>query len=153
MQRLPQPAQFVEVPSWVSQPACVVQSAKPALQPVAPHVMTPPMPMLHASVELGMSQRTPQPPQSLSVVMERSQPFDTVVSQSRQPASQPVITHAPLSQLDVPCAGVAHVPPHTPQFVREFSSVSQPLSGLPSQSPKPIWQVGLQPLAEQAVVP
>lgn len=43
--------------------------------------------------------------------------------------------------------------PQPPQLNRVSSGVSQPLSGLPSQSPNPFWHAGRQPFEVHALVP
>jgi hypothetical protein len=80
---LAQEAQFVVVPSAVSQPFAAVQSAKPALQPVGVHV-----PVAHDAVPFGIEHITPQFPQFVRVVTLVSQPLSGLVSQLRQPVSQ-----------------------------------------------------------------
>ena len=49
--------------------------------------------------------------------------------------------HAPIAQTPAvqlaPAFAYAHATPQPPQFVRVSSAASQPLAGLPSQSPKP----------------
>ena len=148
VQASPHDKQFVGVPSCVSQPACaLVQSRKPLLQVVSVQV-----PVAHDSLAFGKLQPTPQPPQSLNVLRDLSQPLPGELSQSSQPASQLVISQVPVSQLGVPC-GVLHELPHMPQLVRVLSCVSQPLLRLPSQSPQPIWHMGTQPFDSQLVVP
>ena len=79
----PQPRQFDKLPSAVSQPAALVQSAKPLLQVSRVHV-----PVAHDSLAFGRSQSTPQSPQSLSVRVLVSQPLARLPSQLLKPASQ-----------------------------------------------------------------
>jgi hypothetical protein len=148
VQASPQPRQSLSVPSWVSQPACMAeQSRQPVSQLVSVHVPVP-----HDSLACGRLHATPQPPQSVRVASDRSQPFDTWLSQLSQPVSQRETAHEPVAQVGVPWA-VEHVRPQAPQFTSVLSSVSQPLLRLPSQSPQPIWQLGTQPLVSQLVVP
>lgn len=57
-------------------------------------------------------------------------------SQLPNPLSQLPSVHVPVAQVSAPLAR-AHAVLHAPQWVSELSGVSQPLTGLPSQSPKP----------------
>lgn len=62
-------------------------------------------------------------------------------------------THAPATQLVVPCAFV-QVLPHAPQLVvLTWMFVSHPFAVLPSQSANPALHVGTQTPAEHAVLP
>jgi hypothetical protein len=64
-----------------------------------------------------------------------------------------VTEQVPDEQTAVPLAPL-HTLPQPPQFSREVSmAASQPLAALPSQSAKPVAQVGTQVPAAQAVVP
>jgi hypothetical protein len=59
---------------------------------------------------------------------------------SKSPRLQ-IVPHTPLEHEASPLIGAGHERPHTPQCVTEkFTSVSQPLAALPSQSPKPAAQ-------------
>ena len=148
VQASPHPRQSVSVPSWVSQPACILeQSRQPESQVVSVQAPVP-----HDSLACGRLHATLHPPQSVRVVSDRSQPFDTWLSQLSQPVSQRETAHEPVAQLGVPWA-VEQVRPQTPQFTSVLSSVSQPLLRLPSQSPQPTWQLGTQPFVSQLVVP
>lgn len=81
------PPQLAVVLSWVSQPLAVVQSPKPVLQ--APIVHTPVL--LHVAAALAKLHAMLQPPQSVSVVVERSQPLPGRPSQSAKPALHAVM--------------------------------------------------------------
>lgn len=85
LQASPQALQFEVVPSWVSQPAWLVQSAKPALQPVSTH-----WPVPHEAVPCARLHATPQPLQFVSVFSCVSQPSLAVASLALQ-SSQPVL--------------------------------------------------------------
>jgi hypothetical protein len=190
VQALPQLAQLVLVPSWVSQPGADVQSPKPAAQ--VPIVQVP---VAHDALAFGNEQGTPQSPQSVMVVTPFSQPLSGSPSQLLKPAAQvgeqsklptaPVHRLLPwalvqalphvaqfellpsavsqpgalvqsakpglqLTSVQVPVAhdslafGRSHTAPHAPQLPSEVRLVSQPLSGLPSQSFQPGSQVGAQ---------
>jgi hypothetical protein len=133
VQALPHAAQFVAVPSAVSQPVAAVQSAKPALQPTSVQ-----LPLLQDAVAFARMQALPHVPQSVSVVKLRSQPFSFKPSQSPQPVvhtgEQPVVA----LQLVEPCAFV-HDSPHARQFESVPSAVSQPVAAV--QSAKPVAQL------------
>lgn len=95
-QALPHDLQFETVPSAVSQPAALVQSAKLPVQPC-----TTQLPVLHDSVALGKSQVTPQSPQLELTRTLVSQPLPRAPSQLFQPASQ-VGVQPPAAQLVAP---------------------------------------------------
>jgi hypothetical protein len=81
VQAFPQVAQFVAVPSVVSQPGDdVLQSAYPLLQLPMLHVMVVPA-IVQVAGAFGNEHPTPQLPQSLSVTMLRSQPLSGLLSQ------------------------------------------------------------------------
>ena len=66
-----------------------------------------------------------------------SQPLAAIRSQSRKPAAQAAIAHAPAAQVVV-ALGSAHARPHAPQLAAlVVRSASQPLAAEPSQSPNP----------------
>jgi len=81
----------------------------------------------------------PHEAQLLLVPSWVSQPGALV--QSTNPALQPVRVQVPLVQ-DSLAFGRSQAVLQLPQFVSEFSCVSQPLSGLPSQLRQPVSQVG-----------
>lgn len=85
---------------------------------------------------------TPQPPQFIVVVIEVSQPFAAVPSQSAKPALQAPRAQEPAVQRAV-ALGYEHTRPHIPQLLTVPRLVSQPLAGSPSQSPKPLLHVKL----------
>lgn len=81
VQALPQVAQFVVVPSVVSQPGDdELQSAYPPLQVPMLQVMVVPA-MVHVAGAFGNEHDVPQLPQSLSVTTLRSQPLSGLLSQ------------------------------------------------------------------------
>jgi hypothetical protein len=80
---LPHDLQLETVPSAVSQPAALVQSAKFPVQP-----WTTQVPVLHDSLALGKSQVTPQSPQLELARTLVSQPLPSAPSQLFQPPSQ-----------------------------------------------------------------
>lgn len=86
-QTRPQAPQLLVVLTCVSQPAAEVQSPKPVLQ--VPMVHTPLV--LHVAAAFGKLHAVPQAPQSLNVVIDRSQPLPGKPSQSANPALQVVI--------------------------------------------------------------
>jgi hypothetical protein len=115
---LPQLAQFCAVPSVVSQPIAVVQSAKPELQ----------LPIVHAPVEqvalaFKYEQGVLQSPQSVTVRKLRSQPLSRMPSQLFQPVSH--VGEQPVVRLHVvlPC-GFVHASLHVRQFAVVPSCVS-----------------------------
>lgn len=132
LQASPQPRQFDNVPSAVSQPAADVQSAKPVLHVDSTHV-----PVLHDSVAFGRSQRTPQSPQLDDVRMLVSQPFEVLPSQLLKPASHTGV-HPLLPQLVVPWL-LLQASPQLVQLVVVPSCVSQP--GALVQSAQPVSQL------------
>jgi hypothetical protein len=75
-------AQFVFVPSAVSQPAKAVQSAKPAAQ-----LVTVQLPLTHDSLAPGRLQIAPQAPQFSKLVRLVSQPLSGFPSQLPKPAA------------------------------------------------------------------
>jgi hypothetical protein len=62
------------------------------------------------------------------------------------------MAQAPVAQLAEAWA-LSQLCPQAPQSVGVVSEVSQPLSGLPSQSSQPMAQIGAQPVALHDVVP
>jgi hypothetical protein len=78
----------------------------------------------------------PHIPQLLALSRGVSQPLAGFPSQSPKPALQVAITHVPAAHATVAFAST-HALPHIPQLLALFNGVSQPLAGLPSQSPKP----------------
>lgn len=150
-QARPQTPQLLVVLSCVSQPAAEVQSPKPVLH--VPMVHTPLL--LHVAGAFGKLQPMPQAPQSLNVVMERSQPLPGSPSQSANPALHVVISQVPL----VPHAAAATLvsdaqfTPHMPQLLVVLSAASQPSFCMPLQLPKPAMHVNEHvPLLQPAPV-
>jgi hypothetical protein len=143
----PQAPQSVAVESDVSQPfvsgGVVLQSANPGLQleylqvglPVVSHV---------APTLLVVSHDVPHALHEADATIV-SQPFVSggVVSQSANPASQPVYVQVtPSLQLAPRLLVVSHALPHAPQLAAVDSDVSQPSVSGPegSQSAQPGWQ-------------
>jgi hypothetical protein len=86
---------------------------------------------------LTAGQAVPQAPQFARSVSDAiSQPLSCFPSQSRSPSLQ-VVPQTPASQLAVAPGPAAHALPHSPQLLMVVVAVSQPLSGLPSQSSNP----------------
>jgi hypothetical protein len=118
-QALPQALQLERVPSAVSQPAALVQSAKFPVQPETRQV-----PVAQDSVAFGRSQVTPQSPQSLLERTLVSQPLPSLPSQLFQPASQ--VGVQPLApQLVAPWL-LVQLSPQALQLLTVPSGVSQP---------------------------
>jgi hypothetical protein len=159
LQLSPHAAQFDVVPSWTSQPLLVLPSqfAKPA-----PHDPNVQVPVAHDAVALANEQATLQLPQSVSVVMLRSQPLSGLPSQLLKPAlhvgEQAYAPAVPL-QLVVPFCAV-QTWPQALQLVTVLSCVSH--VPFESQSSKPALQVvarqvpvlhdSLEPAMSQAVL-
>ncbi len=131
-----------QVPQWdrlvrvsVSQPLAGLPSQllKPAVQPAMPHT-----PALQEGVPLGTAQTRPQAPQwRTSSASTVSQPLASMPSQSPRPMVQLATPHIPARQVGVAPEAV-HATPQRPQWAGlTRTSVSQPLSGLLSQSPNP----------------
>jgi hypothetical protein len=133
----PQPPQSVIVVVDRSQPfdASPSQFAKPALH--APSVHEP---VLQLSPAFGRSQPTPHAPQSLVVLIARSQPLTALPSQFAKCASHAPSVHVPVMH-DSPAFARSHATPQPPQSVSVWIDRSQPLALLPSQLAKPGSQV------------
>ncbi len=87
------------------------------------------------------SQLLPQAPQCVLVLIGVSQPLAALLSQLPKPAAQLDTVHWPPAQPAV-ALDREQVRPHMPQAVGVvLRSTSQPLEGLPSQSPKPLLQM------------
>ena len=112
------------------------QLAKPGLH-VGEHA-----PAEHFVVPFGFEQAFPHEPQFEVESRLASQPFPMRPSQLANPELHDWMLHAPEEQLPAAFAGL-HGTPHAPQFVVVFSGVSQPLTGLPSQSPNPTGRCSL----------
>jgi len=109
-------------------------------------------PLLQLAVAFGRLQIVVQSPQCMtSVIRFDSQPSLTSALQSRWPAAQVTILHAPPEQVPVPFGGAQDLP-QAPQCCRLVPrSISQPSAGSPLQSPKPGAQLTEQvPLAQDA---
>src|SRR5262245_40850907 len=117
---------------FVSQPfaPAASQFAKPALH--APRVQTP---LRQLSPAFGRSHAAPHAPQSVSVLILRSQPLSALPSQLAKLAAH-VGEQAPATHAVVPLV-FTHRAPQAPQFVVVVSGVSQPFDARPSQLPKP----------------
>ena len=150
MQLVPHAPQFcASLVVFVSQPLVALPSqlAYPVLQlgeQMLPMQLVVPWAFVHW---------LPHAPQLFVLVFRFvSQPFTTFPTQSPEPELQ-VGWHLPPLQLVDPLLFV-HAVPQVPQWlVVVFRSVSQPLFGLPSQSPHPAAHVGEQLPPEQLVVP
>ena len=122
-----------------------------------------PYPAAHASIAQApeaqvavawlRAQGTPHPPQLASVVNGLSQPLASSPSQLPVPGLQTVHAHVPARQPAWP-PGQVHAWPQAPQWLTlAVLSVSQPLAGLLSQSPKPVSHCGSQAPATHEVDP
>lgn len=122
---VPQVPQFDVVVSDVSQPSGldILQLPQPASQ-----VVSVQLPLAHDSEALGSAQETPHAPQSLVVVVERSQPSAGIPLQSAQPASQAAIAQPPETHISTAC-GRLHAMPQPPQL---FTSLER-LTSQPSE--------------------
>jgi hypothetical protein len=133
----------------VSQPFVLFpsQSAAPALHEGAQTLFT------QLVVPFGLRQRVPHPPQSFVLFVRfTSQPLSGLPSQLPRPLLH-TGAHTPPAHEVVPPEFV-HCLPQVPQlFTVVFRSVSQPLVGLPSQSPRPPLQVGEHVPPTHAVLP
>jgi hypothetical protein len=140
VQALAHAAQFVVVPSVVSQPLFVFpsQESKPALHPVIAQV-----PVVHDTLAFAREQDCPHPPQFVRVVRLVSQPSSGFMLQVPQPVShvgeQSYVPGMPVQPF-VPCAFV-HAFAQAAQFDGVPSCVSQPLPVCPSQLSKPALHV------------
>jgi hypothetical protein len=130
----PQPPQSARLFSCVSQPLPVVPSQLP--QPGS-HVVRTHAPLMHVSPARERSHAVPQPPQSVSVVSGLSQPLATIPSQLPNPPLHVVSAQLPLAH-DSEALFRSQLVPQPPQFESVRMSVSQPLTGLPSQSAQPV---------------
>ena len=137
LQPCPQPPQWVRVFRACSQPFAVLPSQFP--QP-ASHVPSVQVPLGQVSGACARLHAVPHPPQSVSVVRLRSQPFAGLLSQFPQPVSHVPSVHVPLGQVSGACAK-AHAAPQAPQFASVCRSVSQPFPVLLSQSSHPLSQL------------
>jgi hypothetical protein len=109
--------------------------------------------MAQTPVALAGAHARPQAPQLPAEVCKSvSQPSVSNVLQSPNPVLQVPSPHVPMAQTPVALAG-AHACPQAPQLSLDVrKSVSQPLAGLPSQSPKFGEQTKPHPPAEQTRV-
>jgi len=129
--RSPHAAQLATVPRLASQPLTTLPSQLPNPAPQA---------IAHAPAEqLGVPpaelQAVAQLPQcAVLVVVSVSQPSPAEPLQSPKPVLQLVTTQVPVAHVPVPFAGL-QAAPQAPQLLEELRAVSQPLAGLPSQSP------------------
>jgi hypothetical protein len=133
------PQLFTLLVVLVSQPSVYValQSAKPVL-----HVLIAQADAAHTVVAFGALQALLQAPQFAALlVVFTSQPLVTVPSQLAKPALQAMPQVPPAVQVADEFANVGQAWPQVPQLLGESSGSSQPLAELPSQSPKPDWQV------------
>src|SRR5690606_17279022 len=133
VQPTPQPPQLVTVLIARSQPSLAIplQSAKCVAQ-----VSTWQVPLAQVSDAFARLQPTPQPPQSVSVLIGPSQPSLGTPLQSAKSPVHEVISHIPLAH-DSPALARLHGTPQPPQSVSVRMLRSHPLTGLPSQSAQP----------------
>jgi hypothetical protein len=133
-------------PRSASQPsvAIMLQSSKPASH-VNPHEV--PSQVVEALARVGHG--VPHAPQVETVPRSASHPSEAMPLQSSKPALHAESSHAPAVQAGTPFAKVQLVP-QPPQSVVVVRSVSQPLSGTPSQSSLSASHVHSQPPATHA---
>ena len=146
---VPQLPQFdTLLASATSQPLATLASqlAKPELQLAMPHAL-----LAHRGVPFAVVQVLLQKPQSATVFVRLVSQSAAFVSQSPRPAGHIETWQAWLAQT---WNDVSHVSPQPPQLFGSVAMlVSQPLTGLPSQSEKPAAHTGVHALATQLVVP
>ena len=135
---VPQVWQFVRLVSEVSQPLFGFASQSPQSEPL--HVKEQPVEP-QAVVPCAFVHESPQLRQFDVVPFWVSQPAWLV--QSKNPELQAETVQVPVEHEDV-AFGKLQVTPQSPQFVRVWRSVSQPLPALPSQLLKPVAQPGVQ---------
>jgi hypothetical protein len=135
LQEVPQAPQLVAALRSVSQPLeCVPsQFANAALHMRIWHV-----PVSHVAAAFASAQDVPQPPQSVSVVVGRSQPLLGSPSQSAKPAVH-VAAQRPRAQVaPVVFAPIGQRFPHEPQFaVSVLVSTQRPLQLVPPSQDGP----------------
>lgn len=143
----PQPPQLFTARVLVSQPLLSVPSqlAKPLLQDSVEQT-----PEAHVAVAFPREQGTPQPPQSVSVLMRVSHPLASMPSQLDQPGEQARIEQLPAAHVAVALAR-EHVVPHSPQLLSVLRGVSQPVESCESQSAKPSSQVVISQVSDSQV--
>lgn len=133
----PHTPQLASVSSVVSQPSLRPLFGMLLLQLPKPgwHAVNVQVPVAHDALALGYAHAMPQPPQSVSVRVDVSQPLLASLSQSANPAVQLVTTQSPATQAKPPTPPGSHTRPQAPQL---FGSVlrepSHSLSGSLSQS-------------------
>ena len=110
-----------------------------------------PVDVLHVVLPCGFEHASLQERQ-LAVVPSWVSQAGAPATHSAKPMAQVVAVHMPPPHVSLEF-GMSHDVPQAPQSVRLVVGVSQPLLGLPSQSPQPIEQVGTQPPVVQACVP
>jgi hypothetical protein len=110
------------------------------------------VPEAQDAMAFGSEQGTPQAPQFDSVSIDVSHPLAVTPSQLAHPGLQDAIWQVPVEHVEVALAR-EHTTPQPPQLLSVSIEVSQPLSGLPSQSAQPGAQVGTQAPLLQMVVP
>jgi hypothetical protein len=133
----------------VSQPftALPSQSPKPAL-----HDSMRQTPKVHVAAALRMEQAIPQPPQSVTVFRDASQPSATIPLQSPYIGAQDPMSHVPALQIGVPFM-TEQATSQRPQLPTSLARlVSHPVAGSPSQSSKPSSHEKAQAPAEQIPV-
>jgi hypothetical protein len=126
---------------FTSQPSLTtpLQSANPALHMPMPH--TPPVQL---AVALGgFAQRRAHAPQLFtSVLIDTSQPFAALRSQSSVPARHEPMPHTPMRHCALPLGGSGQRLLQRPQWLRsEVIATSQPSAGDMLQLAKPSLQV------------
>ena len=141
----------VQEPQWVTFPEAVLVSqpllVSPSQSPKPGAHEPAQAPATHALDPLSRgAQALPHIPQCAPVVVRSvSQPLTASPSQFPQPVSH-TIWQTPLLHAGVACARAGHALPQTPQWVAlRWSSTSQPLAAMPSQSPCAVGAVQRRP--------
>ncbi len=133
MQRFRHIPQFALLSSGVSHPLLAIpsQSSKPALH-VSMHD-----PVAHDAVAFVPVHARAQAAQFIAVLSGVSHPLGAMRSQSPIPAGH-IRAHIPAVQTAGAPVADGQDRPHMPQLVTVVSGVSQPVPGIPSQSPNPV---------------
>jgi hypothetical protein len=137
----PHVPQLDSVVSDVSQPFVVLPSQLPQ---VGLHAISAHEPVVHDSVALARSHATPQLPQSVSVVSDRSHPSEPLPLQLPHPPTHPEKAHAPVMHVAPVAFAGLHGTPHAPQFKSVVSVASQPSASELLQSPHGVSQLEIR---------
>jgi hypothetical protein len=149
-QRVLHAPQLSSVASEVSQPLVGLPSQLPQFVLQLTSVQVP---VVHVSVAFAMSQGTPQLPQSVSDVRERSQPLAPLPSQLPQPESHPENEQAPVMHVAPVAWAGEHPTPQAPQFTSVVRDASHPSASMLLQSAQGVSQLVIRqaPVAQDSV--